>query len=312
MRTGTILATLLLAGTVLSGCIGGEGGGTQSTQTVAAFDDTTGAIEGLVHDDALVPIQGAEVGLLDVPEARATTDEAGRFVLSHIPPGEHQVAAQRIGYQSTTRSVVVNAGEIATTELTLLPAPTVQPYHLVKDQRGLFGCGASWRPAVAVSGIAACGVLSLVLNLTQYDKFLLTWRLTGNVSEWEGAAFEMNWKTTQAFGKGLTMIWETNGCSNNRNSTFARKSGSSPLQVVLNSTRLESARDNNSASTCTAKTNCDDKKCQLQSRVFSEPDTLGPSSPADVGITIQQPFTQYLTEFYNMEPPPGYSAIKDT
>lgn len=312
--TRASLATILLLCTslLLAACIGGEGGTPAATNASADFDESTGAIEAFVHDDSLTPLSGAEVGLLDAPEFRATTDAEGRAALSHVPPGEHQLAAQKIGYGTTVKRVTVNAGEVTGTELTLLPAAATQPYKLVKDQRGLFGCGASWRPAVAVSGIAACGVLSLLLNLTQYDKFLLTWNLTGNVSEWDGAAFEMTWKTTQAFGRGLTMIWETNECSNVRNSTFARDSGASPLQVVLNSTRLHDALDNNTNdSDCEDKANCNEKTCTLQSRVFSQPDTLGANSPADVGITVQQSYTQYLTEFYNQEPEPGYTAIKD-
>ena len=56
---------------------------------------------------------------------------------------------------------------------------------------------------------------------------------------------------------------------------------------------------------------CSFEECKLMTRVFSLPDTLGASAPADVGFTFQQVFHQYLTEFYHDPGPESFSAVVD-
>ncbi|HEX9816135.1 MAG TPA: hypothetical protein VGB18_04070 [Candidatus Thermoplasmatota archaeon] len=49
----------------------------------------------------------------------------------------------------------------------------------------------------------------------------------------------------------------------------------------------------------------------MQSRVFSDPDTLGPGSPGDVGVTFQQAFQHDFTEFYPDAGPAEFTAVDD-
>jgi len=226
-----------------------------------------------------------------------------------VPPGEHRIAAQKLGYGSTVKLVTVEVGAVAQADVQLSSVAVTEPYSRTQEQNGLFGCGVTVRPVV---GVSVCGVLSLFLNQTQYDKFLLLWQLSGNVSEWDHVVYEMAWNTNQVLGKGLTMIWEVDGCSNVRNSTFGRATGPSPLRIELNATSIDRALENNTASSCNSKNNCNEDKCRMHSRVFSAAETLGSSSPADVGVTFQQRFTQYMSEFYNQPAPPQFSARKDS
>jgi hypothetical protein len=304
------IALLVLA--LFSGCVGSQAksAGATASSTIAApatFDSGTGGLDGLVHDDNLLPLADAQVGLLGTDIAPATTDAAGKFSFSHLAPGNYKVAAQRLGYEATAKAVDVPSGAVATVDLTLVAVAVKEAFSEVLHGRGLFGCGMSWRPAVLVSGIAVCGVVAG----TQFDDFLLRFKLTGSTKDWKGAVYEMRWKSSQAFGKGLSVNFEVDGCSNTAKSTFQRIRGSSPLRAWQNTSVVEDRLANNTDSGCSSKTNCTPKACTIQSRVFSNPDTLGASSPADVGITIQQTFEQFISVFYNGEAPLTYTVVTD-
>jgi len=74
------------------------------------FGSELGAIEGYVKDaETESPIQEAAVTVGAV-DRQMTTDARGYFVFSDLPEGTYKVVARRIGYQSTSREVEVQAG----------------------------------------------------------------------------------------------------------------------------------------------------------------------------------------------------------
>lgn len=328
MRLTLGLAAILFT-TILAGCVTGEtADAPEITQQAAPaeFDEETGAIEGVVVDDSLVPIPGAVVGLHGNEEFLTETDDGGAFSFSKVPPGTHTILAQKIGFQTLSKAIDVPVGAVTPVELVLTPVPIDAPYYETHEQRGLFGCGSSWRPSLGVpgvltvGGVAACGVTSLVLNDTTYDNFLLHWETSGNDTEdWEAAVFEMSWTSNQVFGSGMAVYWEVEGCSNNRTGRFALERGDSPLRArlagpdlddrLLNITTNGCGSDDCEAEKCQT---CDEDKCRMHSRVFSDPDTLGPSAPADIGVTFQQTFQQFFTEFYIEEGPAEFTALDDS
>lgn len=298
----------------MSGCLTGERSDAAEGQTPTELisEEGKGALQGTVHDPGLVPLEGAQVGL---PELLLVTvaDASGYFSFPDLPPGRYQLAAQRLGYESVARSVDVLAGETATVNLALAPIPVVEPYSVVQIQRGSFGCGFAYRPTVGgIVGASVCGALSLYLNLTSIDRFLLLWDLAGTYDEWSGTAFEMEWQSTQLLGGGLWVRFETDGCAGSLASTFTSVRGRSPLRDVYGNDLLSERKANNTDSSCGANENCAPSRCRLQSRVFPHTETLGPSAPADIGFTFQQPFTQYWSQFFSSEPPTDYAAIPDS
>jgi hypothetical protein len=308
---GTVLTLLTMA---LSGCAGSNDSSSARGVVVpsaapAEFDATTGGIEGQVVDDQFLPIVGATVGILQL-SVTTQTDAAGRFSFSKIEPGAYDLAAGLVGYDSYLTKVTVVAGEVRRVDITLVPLAITEPYQILQHQRGLFGCGASWRPAVAVSGIAACGLLSLLGDLNTYDKFLLVWNLGNSTAQgWNASVFEMQWNTNQAVGKGLNMIWEVNGCSNVGSARFSSVQGRSPLKGVADDGIVDRITK---GTTCSGSTNrCNVDKCDIQSRVFSSPDSVGSSYPADIGFTFQQQFDQYHTAFFHSPPPDDYTALAE-
>ena len=327
MRMELGLAALVFM-TVLAGCVEGESAEpAEATQQAAPaeFDEDTGALEGVVVDDSLVPIPGAVVGLHENPDFLTETDQAGAFSFSKVPPGTHTLLAQKVGFDSVSKQIDVPAGSVTPVEVVMTPVAVDSPYYQTHEQRGLFGCGSSWRPSLGVpgvltvGGVAACGVTSLVLNDTTYDNFLLLWETSGNDTEsWDGAVFEMTWSSNQVLGSGMAVYWEVDGCSNNRTARFALVRGDSPLQARLGQAELEERLLNITTTGCGSDDceencrQCNEEKCRMQSRVFSDPDTLGAGAPADVGVTFQQTFQQFFTEFYHEEGPADFTALDDT
>lgn len=290
----------------LSGCTGGNSAAVvRLTAEPAVADTDTGGIEGVILDDEDLPLQGVEVG---IPTAGIVTqtDSAGRFSLSHVPPGAVDLHAALLGYHYATRAVDVVAGEVVRDlEIKLLPIVTERPFEKTQIKKGLFGCGASWRPAVALSGLAACGLLSLVpADTSQQDQFLIVWQLPDPTRAWNMSVFEMQWDSTQVAGKGLWMIWEVNGCVNANSGSFGQASGRSPIKLVSDAAKIATVTK------AACQSACPPTSCEVVSRVFATPETFGSSSAADLGLSAQQPFIQYLTAFYHAPGPADYTALK--
>lgn len=305
---------VLLLSATLSGCLGGDENpapAAKGPDAPASFTEDTGAIEGFVLDAEGLPVPNATVGLPDL-DLDTRTGDGGRFTFSNVPPGQYTLYAQKLGYEAEGKRIDVVAGAATNLEITMTALAVVEPYSTQVIQAGLFGCGASWRPAVVFSGIAACGVLSLFLNLTQYDQFLLEWEIPEDIQGWNGSAFEMHWESNQIAGKGLWMLWEV--CANDRETRFSSTNGESPLRDHVNASVVHGVIHNgsfNEDSCDSADDLCNEDKCEFISRVFSVPQTFGASAPADVGVTMQQRFEQIHTAFFYEPGPADFTAIPD-
>ncbi len=86
----------------------------------------TGSIVGRVVEQNRTPVPYASVTVRTLGRGVAT-DEAGRFVLSGVPPGSHVVHVQQTGFESEGVEVVVRAGEAAALTVILEPRVTEVP-----------------------------------------------------------------------------------------------------------------------------------------------------------------------------------------
>lgn len=308
--TTCLAACLALVSLGLSGCVSNAA---SSPAAVADLGVTEfGKIHGLLVDESLIPVSGARV-TLPILSLSVSTDVDGVFVLSPVPAGEQIVVVEAAGYQSISVKVPVTADQTSHVDVTVTRIPTAEAYYVSKIGRGLFGCGATYRQGFttvngAFFGIAACGVGAQYHGL---DDFIWDTHLSDNITIWRGGAFETEWKSTQALGNGMVQDWAVIGCSNNRNATFTRDTGPSPLRQVMNAFQLDYRLQDLPNSSCKGYERCNLKDCHIMNRMFSWPSTTGQNALIDVGVTIQQTFTTYLTEFYRAEPPPGFTAIPD-
>ena len=214
-----LVPVLALVVALVAGCVGGGNGDTSDRPR---FDDDTGAIRGIVLNEDLLPVAGAEASIPTLGLS-ATTNAEGRFLMSHVEPGTHALHVLRIGFEEARRDVTVAAGRVTDVEVPLTVLALAEPFHLVHTQRGLFGCGASWAPGIPpepgpgfndlpgteglphrIGGIAGCGILDET-PLEDFDEFQLDGEVdTGfPTSQWMSSVFEMTWTTNQIAGRGL-------------------------------------------------------------------------------------------------------------
>lgn len=154
-----------MAGLALAGTILGAG-----LRPLAA--QTQGSVRGRVVDAlSQVPLTAVRVRVTDRDIVAVTNDE-GRFTLAGLPAGPVTIAAERIGYQRTVRTVTVVAGQPVEVDFAL------PPVTLSLDRVVVTATGAERRREVgnAVATIDAAEVQEAPIN-TAAD--LLTGRAAG-------------------------------------------------------------------------------------------------------------------------------------
>lgn len=97
-------------------------GSPAANSAVADTSEATpvGAVRGVVRDARTDrPIVGA---LVSAGEYGTSTDDAGAYLMSALPPGPAKVRAYRRGFRSESTTAMVEAGTSAVIDLTLAPA----------------------------------------------------------------------------------------------------------------------------------------------------------------------------------------------
>jgi len=77
-----------------------------------------GTVTGTVTDEGGEPILGVRVQVVGAQRA-SNTDQAGRFEITGIQPGERRVRASALGFRAETQNVTVQSGETATVDFRL-------------------------------------------------------------------------------------------------------------------------------------------------------------------------------------------------
>ena len=83
-----------------------------------AAAQSTGQITGVVTDATGAPVAGAAVAVQGTTRGDETAAD-GRFTITLVPAGAHQVKASKIGFAEQTRSATVAAGQSATVNFRL-------------------------------------------------------------------------------------------------------------------------------------------------------------------------------------------------
>jgi hypothetical protein len=320
------LAFIMMAA---AGCVGADE--PQQTDSDAAgpagFGDETGAVSGTILDDQGLPVSGAEVALIKGADQKTTvTDEAGSFSFSNVAPGAYQLFVQKLGFDSVGKNVDVTLGNVAQVEITIIPVAIQEPHPNTQILDGNVQCSVRAYPGAPLTGVVAPGwytgvaVCSAVpLPALPEDKFLLEWSV--NEENAQELLLEMTWESTQSTGRSLGVVVEYDGHINDGTETFGSLSGFSPLIVYAHEGKMQSVYESN------GETSCMETKCNLVTRVFAEANTTEldwPTEPPtvpvfgqmhdrllDVGLVVDQRFTQYLTTFHFQGKPEGFTAVQD-
>lgn len=288
------LVALLVASSLLAGC--SDGGGdpaAEPAQEPDAFQDidvtaTTGAIRGLVITEAIVPIPGATVRLVQGGQEKVTDDD-GAFVFTGLEPGTYFLSVSKVGHFTVQTSAEVVAGveNPPIVKVVLVVDEATQPFTEMLQWSGFFACGVGTNAGGGI-GVNPCAVDAIVCG--QSGICLLGSSNThdfpfGTDRVPDLAQAEAVWEGTQALGNDLYLGWHESGTAD-----FTGVGGPSPLVLPATKEQIVDAHGENTTS--------------LLARIFP-----GDSSP--LTVTLQQRFDVFVTYFYGFVPREGWAFVVD-
>ena len=291
-----LTASLLLL-SLLAGCSApakkGEPPGANFSDLKLEATATTGVLRGLVVDQAIRPIGGANVTVTPGTLAAKTTAN-GTFGFDGLQPGTYFIHVTKVGFSPVQSSADVVAGVAAPplVRIQLVATPSTAPYVEAFHFTGFLTFGAA---VFATSiGTTILGPVADALN----DQSI--WVLNFTVLPmWSQG--ELVWQQTQPLGGDF--IWEMTDTSNTHYGY--RETGPSPALAYWNTSVLVEHN----------KTTLD-PNVGIAYRFFGGPHplcTTPPPVPSNFGcgVTLQQKAEVYIHNFYNFVPPAGWRFTKD-
>ena len=293
---------LALLALLLSGCAseGGDaapqsepGDGAPSVEATS----TTGGIRGVVVDDRIVPIKDALIKI-ESSGQNVTTGEDGLFVFSGLDPGTYIIKVSHPLYSSAQTSAEVVAGDAEPKPLKVQLIRTVfaQPYMQTLQYDGFIVCSANvvlpllggllseeCGEGVGVPGVGRVGGQGN--NNVEYDFYVDGPGLKSMV-------VEQSWEATSDAGKGLYSPISTDWlcdpfCGGH---TFAEIEGTSPTYRFIDNATLEPLNLT--------------KDTAVSIFTWASPATT------PIGVVLNQKYTDYVSLFYFMPAPEGWSFIQ--
>jgi hypothetical protein len=311
----SLLPALLVAASLLAGCAGSD---PEAQAPDADFSDldlaptaTTGIIRGLVVDDAIRPLAGANVSLSPGDKAARTTAE-GMFGFSDLAPGTYFLRVSKAGYNDTQASTDVVAGvaEPPIVKVLLAANPAEAPYVETITFNGFLSFGA----AIGITSVGT--TINPTLSDTLDDHSIWNVAVT-DLPDWLQG--ELVWEQNQP-GGGM-LIWEmTEGGTNNWRGY--RETAESPALAYWNTTVIQG----NASSLLESGVDYrffggPHPMLAPGNGVVPEPSScpvvdtvvLGARNPCrfGYGTTVQQRADAYVHQFYNFAPPEGWRFTVD-
>ena len=292
MHRATTLVVLLMA-TALAGC--SDGGKTAGPDIPdPAFDEfdaeataTTGLIRGIVVDDAIRPLAGANVSITALQRSQTTTD-TGLFVFDDLEPGTYFLEVAKAGYNSTQVAAEVKAGvqepDIVKVLLQVNPgtAPYVEEYAL----QAFITCGV----AVVASSVG-CATVNVMADAIG-DRVYFPFRFDVLPMWVQG---ELVWQQTQAAGGQA--IWQIAGCPTGDPNPYcdAPPAMASPALAFVTDEKLAEHADS-----------ILDPDGGIQYNIFGGPHPACSGVGYGCGLTVNQAFDVYIHHFFNFKPEEGW------
>ncbi|HEX9816681.1 MAG TPA: carboxypeptidase regulatory-like domain-containing protein, partial [Candidatus Thermoplasmatota archaeon] len=262
-------------------------------------DAETGIVRGVVIDESQLPLENVTVAL-----GAATTDSdgAGQFEFKNILVGKHTLRASLQGYLNASLDIEVEADSATEVRLRLQQTATSAPYHESQTQTGIHACGVGWRTGPAPPGYTGLCIALQHAGASVVDRSMLSFHV--KISNATGFWHESTWSPSTPLRGGMNVIWGyvlDDGLS--LNDVADNGSRESPLRLT------SMIEDWIAAITGTPSVFCNAAECELRSFHSSYGETLGPSSPADAGVVVNQRYDVWLTTFYNGPVPAEFTAL---
>jgi hypothetical protein len=299
------LSLLIVLSATLAGCAGGPDEATNqdtshSVAPPAEFDETTGAIRGVVLDPELLPVADAQVQL-DQDDFETTTAADGSFSLSHVPPGTYTLYVAKLGYESVARATEVTAGRLTEdVSFTLEPLPVVEPFSRVEKFEGFITCSIGYE--AVLSEECGQGLQTPVGTFGRDPNNRIDWAFNVTTTENLVAIYlELDWDAATAAAQQLAFnVAHGFTCIPSCGADITYCGAFDNFGQAVQSCHLE-----------TGDLGIDDPATQLPWDITARA-WAAPSPATDPpNIVLQQSFTMYRTEFYGLGMTEGYSAVPD-
>lgn len=301
MRTPLVAALALLV--LSSGCVTSQSAETAEGPIASgeAFEDAA-TISGIVVDDAQTPLQGAVVAIVALT-LQVETDAAGSFKFVNVPPGQHEVNAIKLGFESGGRRIDVEAGQQMTgVIITLSPMVIDSVYHeTVGPMAGFFGCMVG-----TPVGITACTGdrfhnQPVATTVFPDEKRFLEFNMGAN--HWQTMIGESRWNQGSAStGQGMAIY--PSHAKREGSHWWCEADGPSPLLF-----RYE--KENEEGNICTSQGEMEPAPSMDINPlvVVADPGFGNVNTP--VRLMVQQKFELMVTIFYGEAAPANFSALSD-
>lgn len=297
------LMIVLLAAVALAGCSEEPGPVAEPGQTAeppkVEATSTTGGIRGVVVDPAIVPIQGATVKVLN-SDKTATTAADGSFAISGLEAGTYFLQASHPLHEGAQTSADVKAGVAnpPAIKIVLNKRFSSDPYMETQQFAGYIVCSTNIQfvgySEECGEGVGLPGSGERVgRNPNSHPQ--IWFRVTSNnvstfVVEqvWE-PSLSVATGNTEAFWTRLGWDWFcTPFCGG---TTFGTVTSESPLLLRVDEERIRSVEESKGPVT---------PDSDLSTFVYSG---------AENGVILEQPYEQFVSIFYLLPAPEGWSFV---
>lgn len=299
----------------MAACTNGASENPAANPAGVIVNDETGGVEGLIVNDALSPIPDVVV-LLDGQATATVTAADGRFALSLVKPGTHDLTFVHAAHAEKSMKVEVKAGEVSNVQTELIPLASQDAYVRIDQNAGFITCSAGIKdPVLAPDGRGYAAICAAVdfFGGTSLDRAWIRYERE-SFQDIVDIFGESTWDSTQALGTGLLVIWwlehpdfHTDECACGWQANWS--AGADPVQLQMPISRIdEIVKEEGEANTLSCR---EIDGCLIDVLHYAFPQTA-PSSPIDVGVVIDQKFDVYRSTFFHDPMPLGYSALADS
>lgn len=237
---------------------------------------TPGVLRGVVTSNSLSPIAGARLAIERLALS-ATTDATGAYVFPAVPAGEQEIVATAEGYVTRTVRIAVANGTTLEMDLTLLPAPSLEPFAEVRELKGFLSCGVLARPPTGEERLDCAAA-----DPNHRDAFEVAFG-----DDAQGAVFELVWDAeANPAAATLRLIVETVGYGS-LDMELGNATGSGKADVVVPIEPMKKYYPEGGL---------------MRARILLE------GEPA--AAALQTTYTLYVTGFYHGPATEGYTALK--
>jgi len=277
-----VLGLVVLATVVLAGCSGGKAADKSATHPTG-LPAGTHMLQGFVFDDAIHPLEGALVKVLDT-NASFTADKEGAFHFDGLPTEQFLVlVASKPGYQPQSKQVTLTPTQAVLLNFTLSAVPQVVSY----TQQDKHVLQVDCQLAVVANGqnmTQDCGTGTAASQGTNAWTFPVSPALVGCV-------VEVFWDPTTAAANTAGAKLETQELGQ-LNLVLGEVVGPSPLRIYV----APSVAQRYYASGGLMKLT-----------VHAASDSTQQEAGVGAAALVNQNMRAYYTEFYGTPPPPTYT-----